>query len=82
MWGGYSCGKCWEKNCNCDNNDSSFMARKRDDMGSITMDTETDAERKLKIAIEALETLAVAVNDKQPDPGATLFIKNTLRKLK
>jgi hypothetical protein len=46
------------------------------------MDTETDAERKLKIAIEALETLAVAVNDKQPDPGATLFIKNTLRKLK
>lgn len=35
----------------------------------------------LTIAVEALQTLKVAVNDKQQDPGAVLFIQRTLLKI-
>lgn len=40
-----------------------------------------DLEAKLAIAIDDLEILKVAVNDKQPDPGAVNFIAKTLSKL-
>lgn len=40
----------------------------------------TDSE-KLKIAVEALRLLRVAVNDKQPDPGAIWFIDKTLEQI-
>ena len=39
-------------------------------------------EEKLAIAVEALETLEVAVNDKINDPGATNFIRKALAKIK
>ena len=42
----------------------------------------TIAEEKLAIAVEALETLEVAVNDKINDPGATNFIRKALAKIK
>ena len=35
----------------------------------------------LALAVEALETLEVAVNDKVNDPGATNFIRKTLAKI-
>ena len=41
-----------------------------------------ELEEKLKIAVEALETLEVAVNDKINDPGATNFIRKALAKIK
>ena len=39
-------------------------------------------EEKLSVAVEVLETLEVAVNDKVNDPGATNFIREALTKIK
>ena len=39
-------------------------------------------EEKISVAVEALETLEVAVNDKVNDPGATNFIREALKKIK
>lgn len=40
-----------------------------------------ELESKLEVARTALETLKVAVNDKQPDPGAVMFISKALAQL-
>lgn len=44
------------------------------------LDDLDEAEKRISILEKALETLKVAVNDKQPDPSAVLFISMTLAK--
>lgn len=48
----------------------------------ITLQTTNKAlQARVEMARKALETLKVAVNDKQPDPGASLFISKVLAHL-
>lgn len=47
---------------------------------ALLSDFET-LESALECAREGLNTLRVAVNDKQPDPGAVAFVDRTLQKI-
>ena len=48
---------------------------------AIEEDRKMEIERNYKKLITALKILKVAVNDKQPDPGATAFIEKVLKEV-